>query len=290
MRARLRLRLRLVVRDEHRAVRAVPGGNAVAPPELARDAPGLDVAHPGEERVLPLLRHEFGAALLPPPRSPAWPARRRCSTTASSAAARSARRRDRRAAPDACAARSSPAVPSRSSSATIALRAAKRSLPSSARTNAGSATPSTARRRRSISASVTRASGPASIGIGSPCRWPTSKSLKSCAGVIFTAPVPFSGSEYSSAMIGMRRPTSGSIAMLADQVPIARIVRMHRDRGVAQHRLRPRGRHRDEPARLALDRDSGCATGCPCISWFSTSRSEIAVCSLGSQFTSRRSR
>ena len=31
--------------------------------------------------------------------------------------------------------------------------------------------------------------------IGSLCRLPTSKSLKSCAGVIFTAPVPFSGSE-----------------------------------------------------------------------------------------------
>ena len=40
----------------------------------------------------------------------------------------------------------------------------------------------------------------------------TSKSLKSWAGVILTAPVPFSGSEYSSAMIGMRRPTSGRMA------------------------------------------------------------------------------
>ena len=32
-------------------------------------------------------------------------------------------------------------------------------------------------------------------GAGSPCRRPTSKSLKSWAGVIFTAPEPFSGSE-----------------------------------------------------------------------------------------------
>ena len=35
------------------------------------------------------------------------------------------------------------------------------------------------------------------------CLFPTSKSLKSCAGVIFTAPEPFSGSAYSSAMIGI---------------------------------------------------------------------------------------
>ncbi len=51
------------------------------------------------------------------------------------------------------------------------------------------------------------------LTIAKSCRLPTSKSLKSCAGVIFTAPEPFSGSEYSSAMIGMRRPTSGRITL-----------------------------------------------------------------------------
>ena len=71
--------------------------------------------------------------------------------------------------------------------------------------------------------------------------WPTSKSLKSCAGVIFTAPVPFSGSEYSSATIGMRRPTSGRIDMLADQSLVALVVGMHGDGGVAEHGLGPRG-------------------------------------------------
>jgi hypothetical protein len=50
------------------------------------------------------------------------------------------------------------------------------------------------RPRISISASVTRAWRSSTDGIGKPCRRPTSKSLKSCAGVIFTAPVPFSGS------------------------------------------------------------------------------------------------
>ena len=36
----------------------------MAPPELARDAPGLDVAHPLEIGVLPLWRHEAGAPVL----------------------------------------------------------------------------------------------------------------------------------------------------------------------------------------------------------------------------------
>ena len=43
------------------------------------------------------------------------------------------------------------------------------------------------------------------------CLLPTSKSLKSCAGVIFTAPEPFSGSAYSSAIIGICFSTIGSV-------------------------------------------------------------------------------
>ena len=35
----------------------------MAPPDLARDAPGLDIVHPIEERRLPLRRHEHGLAL-----------------------------------------------------------------------------------------------------------------------------------------------------------------------------------------------------------------------------------
>ena len=42
--------------DEDLAVRPVPGRDLVAPPELARDAPGLDVAHPLEVGLLPVLR------------------------------------------------------------------------------------------------------------------------------------------------------------------------------------------------------------------------------------------
>ena len=91
---------------------------------------------------------------------------------------------------------------SRSISATIALRAANRSIPSNEATNPLAS-------ETSISASVTRPSRSSTDGIANECRRPTSKSLKSCAGVIFTAPVPFSGSLYASATIGNRRPVNG---------------------------------------------------------------------------------
>ena len=58
VRERVGDRIVLVLGDEDFAVRPVPGRNLVAPPDLARDAPGLDVLHPVEERRLPLLRHE----------------------------------------------------------------------------------------------------------------------------------------------------------------------------------------------------------------------------------------
>src|SRR5262249_22787059 len=41
---------------------AVPSGYLVAPPELPRDAPRLDVAHPLEIHLLPGRRHEPGLA------------------------------------------------------------------------------------------------------------------------------------------------------------------------------------------------------------------------------------
>ena len=42
-------------------------------------------------------------------------------------------------------------------------------------------------------------------------RWPTSKSFGSCAGVIFTTPVPLVMSACSSQTIGISLPTSGRI-------------------------------------------------------------------------------
>ena len=46
------------------------------------------------------------------------------------------------------------------------------------------------------------------------CRRPTSKSLGSWAGVIFTQPVPNSMSTYSSATMGISRPTRGRMHFL----------------------------------------------------------------------------
>ncbi len=78
--------------------------------------------------------------------------------------------------------------------------------------------------------------------------------MKSCAGVILTAPVPFSGSEYSSATIGISRPTSGSTIILPTRASIALILGMHGDAGVAQHGLWPRGGDDDVLRRIVLQR------------------------------------
>ncbi len=54
----------LVAADVDVAGFVVPGRNAVAPPQLAADAPVLDVAHPAEVHVLVLLGHKLDLAAL----------------------------------------------------------------------------------------------------------------------------------------------------------------------------------------------------------------------------------
>ena len=44
-------------------VRAIPGWNTVAPPQLARDAPVVDVVHPVEIDGLVILRRETNVAI-----------------------------------------------------------------------------------------------------------------------------------------------------------------------------------------------------------------------------------
>ncbi len=66
--------------------------------------------------------------------------------------------------------------------------------------------------KRSGASEVMRPSSPMTDGCARQWRRPISKSLGSCAGVIFSAPVPKSGRTYSSAMILSLRPTSGRIA------------------------------------------------------------------------------
>ena len=57
-------RLFLRLRDEHAAILRVPGGNPMAPPQLPRHAPGLDVLEPVEPGLRPSLRHDPDVALL----------------------------------------------------------------------------------------------------------------------------------------------------------------------------------------------------------------------------------
>ncbi len=86
--------------------------------------------------------------------------------------------------------RSSPAA---ATSSFTFLRASKRSSPA---TGPAAAVILPA---RSITVSCSR-----------PWRFPVSKSLKSCAGVTFTAPVPnFGSTRMASAMTGSSRPVSG---------------------------------------------------------------------------------
>ena len=61
---RQRARRGLAARDVDVAVLVVPRRDPVAPPELARDAPVLDVVDPVQVRREPLVRHELHAAAL----------------------------------------------------------------------------------------------------------------------------------------------------------------------------------------------------------------------------------
>ena len=82
---------------------------------------------------------------------------------------------------------------------------------------------------------------------------PVAKSLKSCAGVTFTAPVPnFGSTRIASVMIGIVRSTNGWTHALAVQVRVARVVGVHGDGGVAEHRLGARGGD-DDLAGAAVD-------------------------------------
>ena len=82
----------------------------------------------------------------------------------------------------------------------MAARAAKRSSPAS---DAGTRPAASVSSRTTPSASTT-------TGMASPWRFPTSKSLASCAGVILTAPDPKAGSVEASATTGTRTPVRGS--------------------------------------------------------------------------------
>ncbi len=66
---------------------------------------------------------------------------------------------------------------------------------------------------------VMRPSRPITVGSSRPWSRPISKSVGSCPGVIFSAPVPNSGSTRSSAITGTCRSTNGHDHLAADQRP-----------------------------------------------------------------------
>ena len=53
----------LIRADVDVSLGVIPGGHAMPPPQLSRDTPVLDVAHPGKVGVFPLLRHELDVAV-----------------------------------------------------------------------------------------------------------------------------------------------------------------------------------------------------------------------------------
>ena len=127
--------------------------------------------------------------------------------------------------------------------------------------------------------------------VASLCRWPDAKSLGSCAGVILTAPVPKAMSTSSaSRMTGILRLSSGcsrnlpcsawylkSIPLVPSLISSLQhclgtcsclrqsrrlqdtpwVVRVHRDRSVAQHGLWPRCGHNNLPAALCQEVGKG---------------------------------
>ena len=215
---------------------AVPDRDPVAPPELARDAPGADVVHPVEVDALPLLGHDPHLVALDDLD------RRRGELVH----AAEPLERDQRLDPLAGAMREGDAVG-------VGLRVPDQALLPERGDDRLLGLVGGQPRERLPAASVIRPSSPITTISSRPCARPISKSFGSWPGVILSAPVPNSGSTCSSAMIGSRRPTSGRMQWRADQIAVARVVWMDRHRSIGQHRLRAHRGHREHLVR-ALDR------------------------------------
>ena len=185
-------------RDVRLAGVAVVDRQPVAPPQLARDAPGADVLHPVQVHAAVVLGHDPHAAVAhgvdrgrgelvhahePLQRD------QRLDALARSGASRArcgGRARSRRSA--------LPRQRRHDRLARLHHRQPGEALAASA---------------------VMRPSSPITDTWSSSWRRPISKSLGSCAGVTFSWPVPKSLLTYSSAITGRWRPTSGRIAVRA---------------------------------------------------------------------------
>ena len=204
-----------------RARVAIPDRDPVSPPQLARDVPVADVLHPVDVHGRPSARAAMRTA----------PDRTASSAGAASGAIRTNHWSDSRGSTDRLAA---VAVPHRVRCVLDPhqqRRRAQRSRRCVLGRRNGRVPRAPRGTRPAASSPLLHLPRPAfmTTGIGRPCRWPISKSFASCAGVIFSAPVPNAGSTAASAMIGISMPTIGS----TDAWPIRSwyrdIVRMHRD-------------------------------------------------------------
>ncbi len=186
-------RLGFAARDEYIAGLVVPGGNLVTPPQLAADAPVADVAHPLEVGLRPVLGHEADAPGLHrldggsgqrfDPHVPLVGEQRL---------------EDRAAA---IAARHHQLVLVDALDGARGFHLGQHDLARLPR--------AAGRQGARGTLSLSRASGVKMLISGRPWRAPTSLSVKSCAGVIFTTPEPNLRSTKSSPMTGISRSASG---------------------------------------------------------------------------------
>ena len=202
----------------------VPGGNAVAPPELAADAPVLDVAHPLEVGLRPVVRHEADAAVLDRRDRRLRERRDAHVPLVGEPGLEDGAASGRRAAPAACAASIFSSSPAASRSATMRLRASKRSRP---RYAAGHCVVERRVGREDVDQRQRVAL--ADLVVVEVVR----RRDLDAAGAERRVDVVV-GDDRDLA-VGERQPD-----LLADQVPVALVVRMHGDGGVAEHRLRAR--------------------------------------------------
>ena len=194
-------RIGILPGDRHVAVGAVPRRDPVAPPELPRDVPVAQVVQParrtraasgpGQNVMRPSSAASFAGPRQPIDRDEPLQARDP--------------RLDLAVTPVAMAhgVDVRPDPPRRSGRASRAPRAPRRARRSGR-----------ARRTPPAAFSLIVASALKMFMSGSPARCAMSKSIGSCAGVTFTAPVPNAGSIAASATIGISRPSNGCRTVL----------------------------------------------------------------------------
>ena len=195
------------------------------PPELAGDAPVADAFQPGRVVLAPALGHEPQGSVSVGLRARAGPAAPSARTTDRTAEARSPCRSDSSAPPHAGAAPPAPAG-----------RRPRTPPPPGAAPRSGPA-PGSGRG----AARLIRASGVMMSMLGSSCRRPISKSSR----IVRRGDLHGTGAELGIHRVvghdGDQAVHQRQHELPADEAPVALVLRVHRDRGVAQHGLGPGG-------------------------------------------------